>query len=83
MSTRVRFFLFIESILAIYLAYQVISNPATLVFSILGVLALLWASSMKNKAFFRTAVATEMKVLPTGEENQDARQISAEESPLA
>mgnify|MGYP000888388678 CR=1 FL=1 len=57
MSTRVRFFLFVEAVLAIYLAYQVISNPATLVFSILGVLALLWASSMKNRNFFRTAIS--------------------------
>lgn len=41
------------------------------------------ADSLYGSNFFRTAVATEMKALPTGEENQDARQISAEESPLA
>lgn len=41
------------------------------------------ADSLYGSNFFRTAVATEMQALPTGDENQDARQISAEESPLA
>lgn len=54
MSSRVRFFLIVESALLLMLAYQIISNPATLVFGILAVLALCWASNLRRGNFLKT-----------------------------
>ncbi|WP_196246256.1 cell wall-active antibiotics response protein LiaF [Lacticaseibacillus zhaodongensis] len=54
MSSRVRFFIIIEAALFLMLAYQIISNPATLVFSILAVLSLVWANSLHRGNFLKT-----------------------------
>lgn len=54
MSLRVRIFLLIEAALFLLLAYKVISNPATLVFCILGVLSLCWAANVRRGRILRT-----------------------------
>lgn len=56
MSIRVRLLLLIEVALSLLLGYQIMSNPATLVFCIIGGLALAWAAHLRSRGILRTAV---------------------------
>lgn len=57
MSSKTRVFVLIEAALALLLGYQIISNPPTLAFCIIGVLSIVWANSMKRKNWFRAPLA--------------------------
>ncbi|WP_127848702.1 cell wall-active antibiotics response protein LiaF [Lacticaseibacillus hulanensis] len=54
MSAKARVFVLIEAALALLLGYQIISNPPTLAFSILGALSVCWANSLRRKNWLRT-----------------------------
>jgi predicted membrane protein len=54
MSSKARVFALIEAALALLLGYQIISNPPTLAFCILGTLSVCWANSLRKKNWMRT-----------------------------
>ncbi len=54
MSSKARVFVLIEAALALLLGYQIISNPPTLAFSIIGTLAICWANSLRRNNWLRT-----------------------------
>lgn len=56
MSFRARLFILVEVALALLLGYQIMSNPATLVFCVIGGLALAWGAHLRTRGLLRTLV---------------------------